>query len=109
MLITSSCGPLVCFEQPQPANNEMEYIFPKAMQGIYNDDLNSLPLIIDELTCEYGNGNFIPGIIEGQLSDSLVLQKHKPYYILNLKDGKGWHVIVISLQNIDLAVHSING
>ena len=52
----------------------MENIFPKALQGIYNDDANNVPLIIDELTCEYGNDNNIIGE-KAQLSDSLILKK----------------------------------
>lgn len=109
LLIISSCGPFIYFEQAQPANSEMENIFPKALQGIYNDDANNVPLIIDELTCEYGNDNNTIGE-KAQLSDSLILKKYKSHYILNLKDEEGWYVMVLSIQNFDkLVVDFIGG
>lgn len=55
LLIISSCGPMIYFEQPQPANSKMENVFPEALQGMYNDDSNNVPLIINELTYEYGD------------------------------------------------------
>jgi hypothetical protein len=110
LLTVSSCGPFIFFEQPQPASSEMENIFPKALQGIYNDDANNVPLIINELTCEYGNDTFDMWKEKGQLSDSLILKKNKSYYFLNLLEERGWYVMVISIQNFDkLEIYFIGG
>ncbi len=109
-LIISSCGPFIFFEQPQPANSEIENIFPKALQGIYNDDANNVLFTINELTCDYGNDTFDMWNEKDQLSESLILKKYKSHYILNYLEERGWYVMVISIQNSDkLEIHFIGG
>ena len=115
LLILSCDGKEIYFEQPQPANSEMENIFPKALQGKYIVDSTSINdsikfhLIINELTYDYGADDGSSGE-KGQLSDSLILKKHKSHYILNYKEEEGWHAIVISTQNIDkFSAHLIGG
>lgn len=110
LLIISSCGPMIYFEQPQPANSKMENVFPEALQGMYNDDSNNVPLIINELTYEYGDTSSFFGISKSLLSDSLILIKHQSYYMLNGLSENGWYVMAISIRNIDtLVVHFTDG
>jgi len=115
LLIMSCHGAMIYFEQPQPANSEIENIFPTALQGKYINNSSSINdsikfhLILNELTFDYGAdyGGFNEKV---QLSDSLILKKHKSHYILNIKEEKGWLVMVISIQNIDkFAAHHIGG
>jgi len=107
LLIICCDGKEIYFEQPQPANSEREKIFPKAIQGIYNDD-DDKSLIINELTCVYVDDTILD--MEGQLYDSLILKKYKSHYILNQKGDEGWIVWVIYIKNIDkFAVQSIGG
>ena len=115
LLIIGCDGKEIYFEQPQPANSEMENIFPKALQGKYivdgrsKNDSIKFHLIINELTYYSGADDGSSGE-KGQLSDSLILKKHKSHYILNYKEEEGWHAIVISTQNIDkFSAHLIGG
>ena len=112
LLIISSCGPFIFFEKPQPADSNMENIFPEALQGKYVDRYNSFSLNVNELTCEYIDidSSSLFGNKKVGLSDSLILKKHNPYYILNLGKENLYHVFVISIKNIDtLVVNSIDG
>lgn len=104
LLIISSCGPVIYFEQPQPANTKLENVFPEALQGLYNDNANNVPLTINELTYEYGDSSSFFGISKSLLSDSLILVKHQTYYLLNGLSEKGWYVLAISIKNNDTLV-----
>ena len=115
LLIIGCDGKEVYFDQPQPANSEMENIFPAALQGIYIvdsasiDDSIKFHLIINELTYDYGPDDS-RGNEKGQLSDSLILKKHKSHYILNYKEEEGWHAVVITTQSIGkISAHLIGG
>ena len=110
MLILSSCGPSIYFEQPQPTKGKKEEIFPKAWQGKYIDNNNKgCFLNIYELTLEYIDNDYYFDTIKASLSDSLILKQQKPYYILNALGFNGWEVMAITIKNDTLLVKFTDG
>lgn len=85
---------MVKFQTQQPVNSQALPIFPKELQGTFVDN-ESDTLYITECCIEYTNDNI--SFSEGKerlVKDSLELRKFGSDFLLNIKDGKYWHIVL---------------
>lgn len=85
---------MVKFQTQQPVNSQALSIFPKELQGTFVDN-ESDTLYITECCIEYTNDNI--SFSEGKerlVKDSLELRKFGSDFLLNIKDGKYWHIVL---------------
>lgn len=85
---------MVKFQTQQPVNSQALPTFPKELQGTFVDN-ESDTLYITECCIEYTNDNI--SFSEGKerlVKDSLELRKFGSDFLLNIKDGKYWQIVL---------------